>query len=420
MPPHALPSYLRPLARIDKLMFALSVLLLVSGCFFLYGAGRQVGGDFAGFWLRQLFWAFLGFGCFVVLCCLDYRLLGRWSWVLYATGIVLLLATRLFGVTLNNARSWLAVPGMSTLRIQPAEMAKPATVLLAAWVASRPVLRPWPTLAAIPVLCVAAVPVVFILLQPDWGTALVFVPFTLAIVFTAGLPWKWIAAGALALAIVVPVAFPRLRTHQKNRIKVFLEQPCDLGLAVAGPVLTDAAEARLRQRAAAFFTRSGKSLDTDWNAHQSLLAVGSGGMWGKGYMKGTQHVLGFLPRTVAPTDFVFSVIAEETGFVGAAGLVCAFGAFIVCCLRTAATASDRLGALLATGVATIFFTHIYVNLGMTIRAAPIIGIPLPFVSYGGSFMISTWICAGLVQSVHAHRAAGDPDPATGEGQRLAF
>jgi rod shape determining protein RodA len=244
---------------------------------------------------------------------------------------------------------------------------------------------------------------VLIGLQPDYGTALVFVPFTLAVVFAAGLTWRWILLGVAAAAVVLPLAYPRLADHQKDRIKVFLEPPADGAIALLSPLVSDDRQEGLVEAKEHFFKRSESAVDTDWNAHQSLLAVGSGGMWGKGFMRGTQHVLGFLPRTVAPTDFIFSVIAEEAGFAGAGAVLCAFMGLILCMLRTATLACDEFGTYLACGVAVLFFTHVFINVGMTMQAAPIIGIPLPFVSYGGSFMLGTMVCAGLAQSVHVRR-----------------
>lgn len=224
-----------------------------------------------------------------------------------------------------------------------------------------------------PLLLVAAVPVLLVGLQPDWGTALVFVPMALAVVLVAGLGWRWIACGLLLVVVAAPMLYRTcLAPHQKARIRTFLRPSEDVSR-------------------------------TGWNAHQSLLAVGSGGLRGKGFQKGTQHVLGFLPRNVAPTDFIFSVVAEESGFLGAGGLVVAFAVLVLRCLRTAALARDDFGAYLAVGVAAMFLTHAYINAGMTVRAFPIIGIPLPFVSYGGSFMLNTMISAGLVQSVYVRR-----------------
>lgn len=366
-----LKHWLTLAAKMDVVMLLLMALLLATGCLFIYGVGQKAGGRFTSYWLNQLLFVGLGTGGFLAVCMIDYRSLARWSWLLYLGSIALLSLVWLIGWTANEARSWLILPVIGK-RIQPAELAKPATVLFAAWVASRPVFLAGKGRFVVPALAVMAVPIVLIGLQPDWGTALVFFPAILSIIFVAGIPWKWICAAALAGLLALRPVYNRLEDYQKRRIQTFINPSSDV---------------------------SGIS----WNAHQSLLAVGSGGMAGKGFMKGTQHVLGFLPRTVASTDFIFSVIAEELGFVGAAAIVCSFIGLVLCCLRTAALAPDPLGTFVAVGIAAIFFTHAYTNIGMTIRAAPIIGIPLPFVSYGGSFLISAMILAGLVQSIHVRR-----------------
>jgi rod shape determining protein RodA len=131
--------------------------------------------------------------------------------------------------------------------------------------------------------------------------------------------------------------------------------------------------------------------------------VGSGGLLGKGYLKGTQNVLGFLPRTVAPTDFIYSVIAEEMGFVGSVVILVLFAVLLIACARSALLARDKFGRLLAVGVATLLFCHVFVNIAMTIGYMPITGLPLPLISYGGSFMVSTMIALGIVQSVYVRR-----------------
>jgi rod shape determining protein RodA len=141
----------------------------------------------------------------------------------------------------------------------------------------------------------------------------------------------------------------------------------------------------------------------DWNARQSELAVGSGGMYGKGIGRGTQNPLGFLPKKVAPTDFIFSVISEETGFAGSALLLGCCAAMLMLTLHISAKSGDDFGKYLAAGIATVFCVHIFINVGMTIRVVPIIGIPLPFVSYGGSGMIGMMACMGVLQSVYIHR-----------------
>ena len=364
-------------------MVVLSIILLLVGCLFIYGAGQEAGGELAGKWKRQACWAGLGAVCFLVVCCMDYRFLGRWSWLLYLLAVVLLaLIYSPIGYEINYARSWLQLP-VAGIRIQPAEMAKPATLLLTAWLLSRPLVRAHGGLFVVPVLLVVVTPVVLICLQPDYGTALVFVPVLLCVFFVSGIPWKWLAAGGAAAVLIAALAYRSLddSSYKKERIDTFIHPSQDVTV-------------------------------TGWNAHQSLLAVGSGGVWGKGYMKGTQHVLGFLPRAVAPTDFIFSVVAEEAGFIGAGAVVCAFMGLILCCLRVATLAPDEFGAYLAVGVGGLLFAHAYTNIGMTIQAAPIVGIPLPFVSYGGSFILSTMICTGLVQSVYVRRGSGfrEEDP----------
>lgn len=370
-----LPRFFRYAAqRLRRLDFSLLTLcgaLLFAGVLFVYGTGQHTGGRFASFWMKQLIWIALGGIAFGVTVLVDYRWLGKWSWLFYLGSVVLLILVLGMGREIHGARSWLVIPGGT---LQPSELGKPATLLALAWVGSRPTRWFGRLKLAVGVLVLAGVPMFLIALQPDYGTALVYLPVALVIVFLGGISYKWLLAAGIAVLLMAPVGYGSLAEHQKERIQTFVHPSDDIS-------------------------------DAGWNAHQSLLAVGSGGLWGKGYMKGTQHVLGFLPRTVAPTDFVFSVVAEETGFVGAGAMVCAFFGILVCCLRAAVLAPDRFGMFLASGAAVLFFVHTYVNIGMTIRAAPIIGIPLPFVSYGGSFMLCTMITVGLVQNVYIGRNA---------------
>ena len=175
----------------------------------------------------------------------------------------------------------------------------------------------------------------------------------------------------LGLALA-PVAWMKLKDYQKARLTVFLDPSKD-------------------------------PLGAGWNLNQSLIAVGSGGLRGKGYLQGTQNLLGYLPRTVAPNDFLFSVIAEEEGFVGSACVVGLYAAVLASGLRIAARARDRLGMLLATGVVVMLFFHIFINVGMTIGLVPITGLPLPLLSYGGSFVLASMTALGLLQNVWIHR-----------------
>jgi len=385
------------LLRVDLPMLVITMVLLGTGFLFVFGVSHEVGGRFANQWKSHLVWLFLGALAGTGTALVDYRWLAKYSWALYLGGLALLLLVFTpMGATLNEARSWIKVGGRL---FQPAELAKPAVLLFTAWVAAGPLVRDSHLPPFVPVFATIALPVFLVLMQPDFGTALVFIPFALAIAFAAGLRWRWLVLGATIFLIAVPVGYRRLKDYQKDRLKVFLDEPVRAGVTAVSPLLGDDRKERLETASEEFLARSKGAIHTDWNAHQSLLAVGSGGWFGKGYMKGTQHVLGFLPQTVASSDFVFSVVAEETGFVGTTTVVCLFIALILCCLHTALVAKDPLGRYLALGVAMILFTHAFINIGMTIQAAPIIGIPLPFISHGGSFMLGTLILVGLVQSV---------------------
>jgi rod shape determining protein RodA len=177
---------------------------------------------------------------------------------------------------------------------------------------------------------------------------------------------------ALLGLLAMPVVWLRLRTYQKARLTVFLDPDRD-------------------------------PLGAGWNLNQSLIAVGSGGATGKGYLQGTQNSLGYLPRTVSPNDFLFSVIAEEKGFIGSVGVIGLFAVILFCGLRIAANARDRLGTLLATGIVVLLFFHVFINIGMTIGLMPVKGLPLPLLSYGGSFVLATMTALGLLQNVWIHR-----------------
>ena len=389
----------------DWTALILEGILLAIGVAFIYGAGVEVGGDLANKWYRQLAWIGLGGGIYFVSATVDYHFWARHSWILYLGGILLLIIVLLFGKTLNNTKGWLLVPGIGFL--QPVELAKPLTLLFLAWLGTRPALRhsslgEW--LPAIVLTLAMLLPVGLICLQPDLGTAMVFIPVTLTLIFLTGLRLRWFILGFVLLILIIPMLYVSLKPYQQDRLKVFIKAPATQLLNLAAPMLSEQTETHAREALADFLApREGEHKSDDWNAVQSLLAVGSGGFTGKGYLKGTQHVLGYLPHTIASTDFIFSVIAEETGFLGTSTLLALLTGLMRCFCRTALQARDRLGTFIALGSAIIFTTHIVINISMTIQAAPIVGLPLPFISYGGSFMLGTMLLAGLVQSVALHR-----------------
>jgi rod shape determining protein RodA len=353
----------------DPLLTVLTAGLLVVSLSFIYGAGRQMGGDYAFLWRKQSLWILLGVTAQLVVVLVDLRFIGRYSWAFYSFGLALLVVVLLIGKEINGARSWL---GFGPFTLQVAELMKPAAIVALAWVASRPGIRMERGDRLLVVAGMTALPVLLIAKQPDFGTALIFLPIAFVMLFLGGIRWKWIGMFVLAVALTAPVAYQvALAPHQRDRIRTFFDPSADI-------------------------TGAG------YNAYQSMLAVGSGGIRGKGYGNGTQYLLGYLPRAVAPTDFIFSVISEETGFIGSATLLAALLGIVLCALRTAAITPDSFGAYAAVGVATLIFVHAFVNVGMCVRVTPIIGMPLPLVSYGGSFMLATLISLGLVQNAYVN------------------
>lgn len=385
------------LRHLDWFSLFCQLLLLTIGVVFIYGTGARLGGGFASKWFKQLLW--IGGGGFIFITCalIDYRKLGQQSWILYFLELILLVWVIVAGKNINNAQSWISIGGLT---IQPSEFAKPATLLFMAWAISRPgwrnsIVPPW-LIAGIIILP----PLILVLMQPDMGTMLVFFPFTFCIAFIKGLRWRWIFLVTFIGLLCAPILFTHLAPHQQARIKVFLDAPATSFIAAATPFVSAERAEQWREAHHTFF--KSKKIDT-WNAEQSLLSVGSGGLTGKGFMQGTQYLLGYLPRPVSPTDFIFSVIAEESGFIGSGIVILLLVCVILCSCRTAILAADEMGMCLSLGTAAILATHAFINIAMTIQAAPIIGIPLPFISYGGSFMFTTLSLTGLCQSVHIRR-----------------
>ncbi|MDW8343333.1 MAG: rod shape-determining protein RodA [Verrucomicrobiae bacterium] len=359
------------LGRMDWVIVGAMVVLAVMSVLFIYSASyRGPGQAMPDFYRQQMVWFVLGTVAFVGAAWVDYRWLCQWATVGMVLAVGLLVLVLAVGKTVNGAKSWLGWGGYG---IQPAEFAKLSVIVaLAYYLFDRtPEARGrWKTTGT--ALGIAAVPMGLILAQPDLGSAMVLVPVAYAMLFVGGARIKqlvWVAALGLAMS---PVAWWQLKDYQKARLTVFLKPEKD-------------------------------PLGSAWNLNQSLIAVGSGGLTGKGYLDGTQNLLGYLPRTVAPNDFLFSVIAEETGFLGAVAVIGCYAVILFSGLRIAAHARDRLGTLLATGVVAMLFFHVFINIGMTIGLMPITGLPLPLLSYGGSFVIASMTALGLLQSVWVRR-----------------
>lgn len=358
------------LGRVDWLFVVAMLGLVTIGTLFIYSASfRNEDEWMTAMTRRQVVWAVVGFVAFLFMMFTDYRQLAGHAWWIYLICLILLVLVLVMGIKIYGAYRWLNLFG---IRVQPSEFAKLGTLLLLARYLSPPSrdMADFKTFFA--VMFIMVVPFVLVLQQPDLGTALMLIPVTLSLLYAGGVPLRYLVIlGGLGL-LLSPLGWFVLDDYQKERLLVFFDSSRD-------------------------------PLGTGWNKIQSEIAVGSGGWSGKGFLMGTQNILGFLPRTVAPTDFIFSVIAEESGFLGALLVLGLYAVVITCGLRAALRARDKLGRLLATGVITLLFCHLFVNIAMTVGLAPITGLPLPLISYGGSFMVCTMAGLGLVQSVYVRR-----------------
>jgi rod shape determining protein RodA len=391
-------------SRPDRLQFLALAGLMFIGAAFVYSA-TMVGSaaDAAWYdqsWVRQLIWYFLGICVGTALCFVDYRILARWSFVGYWLMMLLLLAVLVPGIGSMRfgARRWI---DLGAFQFQPSEFAKLAFILAQAQFLSRPVdeLR----LAATfwKALGLMLLPFALIMKEPDLGSALVLLPTGFVMMYVAGIPRRFLVrlllgVGVLAALFLIDVLFLspnwqiKLEDYQRRRLLVYFGRDY--------PTRPDASKAEIeRQRKLQF--------DDSHNVRQALISVGSGGLTGKGWRQGTQNALGYLPRAVAHNDFIFSVIAEEEGFVGSVTVLTLYGVVLFTGLRIAGQARDGLGKLLAVGVVTLFFCHVFINIGMNIRLMPVTGVPLPLLSYGGSSVLGSLIAMGLIQNVCIYRKA---------------
>lgn len=320
---------------------------------------------------KQIMWLCISIPIFIVVIFIDYEIVAKASPIFYGILLILLIAV-LFTESVNGATSWFNIGPFS---FQPSEFAKIFVILLFASIVSKiqergkkEISRPTRLLLS---LSVIAVPVLLIIMQPDYGTALAFLIATVMILFTAGIDKKYIITAILLVVILAPILyFFVLPEHAKTRIDVFLNPNLD-------------------------------PRGSGYNIIQSKLAIGAGELFGMGLLKGNQTQLGFLyPKT---TDFIFAVIGEEMGFVATAGIVILYVILITKSIYVAKTAKDNLGSYVAMGITGIFIFHMVENIGMTIGLLPITGVPLPFVSYGGSSLLTNLILIALLLNISGRR-----------------
>ena len=356
--------------KITGLQWPLLILVLLLGAFGIFAIYSATWMREQDFWNRQLVFLLVGLVLCLGVAMTDYHWARVGAVPLYIAGLLGLVAVHFFGQTVFGAKSWL---DFGFINFQPSQLAILAAIMLMALFLSDYETIPAPLRIAI---CgvIAAVPFVLILIQPDLGSAIVWLPVILAMLYAARIPARYlISMILLALAVIPLMVNFGLRPYQRQRIITFLDPELD-------------------------------PRGAGWTINQSLTAIGSGGWEGKGFKApNTLNELGFLPSTIVHNDFIFSVIGEQHGFIGGALLLLAFLALIGLALYISLRAEDDFGRLLGVGLSTLLFTHTFMNIGMTIGVTPITGLPLPLVSYGGSFLLTVLFSIGLLQSIWIHR-----------------
>lgn len=352
----------------------------------------------------QIVWILLGTFVYLAVSFVDYDIYMKYGHWLYLLSIGLLTFVYFFGIERDGAKRWI---DLGFFNFQPSEVAKISVMVVVSSILARSEIGKIKEslTALVKVALVVIFPMGLVLAQPDLGTSLVLIPMVLGLLYVSNLSMRFFTTVFLTCVLMVGIVMldvfryydyleennhsptsnlgvyedhsylPYLKDYQRNRILTFL--------------MPDKVDPK----------------GSGWNLNQSLISVGSGGLTGRGWTEGTQAKLGYLPRSIAHNDFIFSVLAEEKGFLGSITVLSLTGILLLNGVRIASKARDRFGMLLAIGVTTIFTIHVFINIGMTIGLMPITGLPLPFLSYGGSFLLSCCILQGIVQSVYRHRKA---------------
>jgi len=382
------------------------LLLGILGILFIYSAqsNHSDGND----WKKQLFWFAIGGSVYLAIASINYKIFLEYAHFIYLAGIIGLLLTMEaspVSVEMMGARRWV---DLGFTNVQPTEGAKIGTLIMASSILARSEIGTvreslW---ALAKVAAVFLLPMLLIFLQPDLGSTLVFPPMVFALLYVSRLSERFFvgafAVFAVALAILGADIYGYSQ-HLEEKRSAAVEHTAyeDSGYHSILPLRDYQRNRILTFVAPDVVDPSGTG--ASWNANQAKISAATGGLTGKGIFNGTQAQLGYLPQAVAHNDFIFSVIAEETGFLGSAFVVGLFCLMVANGIRIAGLARDRFGMQLAVGVSVLFLVHFFINIGMTIGITPITGLPLPFLSYGGSFVLSCFILQGLVQSVYRYR-----------------
>lgn len=346
-------------------MFCIFTIFLI-GVLIQYSAG---GGSMQPWAIRQLVFALISVPVFLFISLIDTRIIFKTAYHMYFLGLFLLIAVKVVGVEGGlGAQRWL---GFGEFRFQPSELAKMFLVLALG--------KYYHTIhfnnlhkiksQIVPVMIIGAY-AALVLIQPNLGTASIICMVGCAIIFAVGVSWKYFMTGLILVICAMPVLWANMHDYQKKRVEVFLNPEDD-------------------------------PLRSGYNLIQSKIAIGSGSIFGKGWVQGSQSQLNFVPEQ--QTDFVFSILAEEFGFVGSITVLILYAAAIFLGVRIAQRCNNTFGRIISYGVIMVMFVHVFVNVGMVMGMLPVVGVPLPLLSYGGSSLISTFAGFALVVNAHIHR-----------------
>ncbi len=394
---------------IDWPLVSIALFLSLYGIAMVYSAGQvDIGVTYVtGAWLRQAAWFAMALVAAALLSRSSTRFLEWVAWPAYLFTLMLLVVTLAFGSgagTAASVKGWLTIGGVRLG--QPAELAKPVTVLMLARILTQRREQPKSLLDLWRPVLVVAVPWVLIMLQPDLGSGLAFIGILFAMLFWAGIPWQMLAllaSPAVSLVLSFNTAvwgiWFLLLVGLVVWYKPYVAEGVTLVVAnvvmgVLAPLLWDTLKPYQQRRLLVFLDPMNDPRASGYHVIQSQVAIGSGGWFGKGWTLGTQKRLAFLPAQ--HTDFIFAVVGEEMGFIGVSVALVLFLALLLRCTRIATRATDAFSSLAAFGLLASWFVHVIVNIGMTLNLMPITGIPLPFFSYGGSFMLISWLAIGVL------------------------
>jgi rod shape determining protein RodA len=361
---------------IDRRLFThfdwtlLGIVLLIASIGILNLYSTTSGGEISGtpLYLKQIFWLLIGLAVMVAIAFTEYRFYSDFAYIVYTVAFFFLLVVMGYGIITSGAQRWIKIGSIS---FQPSEFVKISLILALAKFFQRLPAREGYSLKDLPLpFLLLLLPMGLILKQPDLGTSIILLLVFFSILIFVKIRWTSLLTIGLVGAAILPLSWSFLKEYQKRRIITFFNPELD-------------------------------PLGAGYHIIQSKIAVGSGGIIGKGLMKGTQCRLGFLPEQ--QTDFIFSALGEEWGLIGSLIIVGLYFILILWGLRIAVQSKDRFGAILSFGVVAMLFWHIFINIGMVLGMMPVVGIPLPLVSYGGSFLISTLIGIGLLLNVSMRR-----------------